>query len=252
MERRGQIGVFVIIAIVIVAIVVVFLLFRDARLPGTEERETPQQFFSSCMESVVKPVLAEIASQGGYRNPEGFIVYNETKVPYLCYTSEYFKPCVIQQPDPLGNFERALNDVLTAEAERCASEFERAFEQRGYSVSRTTTRVNASFVPGQLHLEVAAPMTLSRDVSRTYKTFDFAYGSEYYDLLAIATSILDFESTYGDSETTTYLRYYPDLKIQKTKLADGSKIYTLSNILTDEHFTFATRSLALAAGYPPQ
>lgn len=252
MERRGQIGVFVIIALVIVAIVVAFMLFREVRLPGQEERETPQQFFSSCMEVAVQPVLADIASQGGYRNPEGFIVYNETKIPYLCYTSEYFKPCVIQQSDPLGNFERAISEALAVEAERCASEFETAFEARGYRVSRSATRVNASFAPQQLRLEIAAPMTLSRDVSRTYKTFDLSYKSEYYELLAIATSILDFESTYGDSETTTYLRYYPDLKIQKIKLSDGSKIYTLSNVVRDESFTFATRSLAWAAGYPPQ
>lgn len=252
MERRGQIGVFVIIAIVIVAIVIVFVLMRDVRLPGTEERETPQQFFSSCMESAVKPIVAEIADQGGYRNPEGFIVYNETKIPYLCYTSEYFKPCIIQQHDPLGNFEHVLNEVLALEAERCASEFESAFEARGYSVSRADTKVNVSFAPRQLLLEIAAPMTLSRDVSRTYKTFELSYKSEYYELLAIATSILDFESTYGDSETTTYMRYYPDLTIQKTKLSDGSKIYTLSNVVTNERFTFATRSLALAAGYLTQ
>ncbi len=250
--KKGQLGVFVILAIVIVAIVIVFLLIRTPRLPGPEDRATPQQYLQTCLESAVRPLLVELSAQGGYREPLGFIVYNDTKVPYLCYTSEFYKPCIIQQPDVIQNFERSLNEVLTEETARCMKTFEEEFEGRGYSVSRTTTSVNTSFVPGKLKIELRAPVTLSRDVSRTYQTFELSFKSELYDLASISTSILDFESTYGDSETTSYLRYYPDLKIQKTKLSEGSKIYTVSNVVTKEEFTFATRSLAWGAGYPSQ
>ncbi len=252
MIKKGQIGLFVIMAIIILALIIAFLLFRGVKLPGTEDTATPQQYISSCLEPVIEPLVDEIAGQGGYIEPEGFIVYNDTKLPYLCYTSEYFKPCIIQQPDVLGNFEKSLNAALLDEARRCTEQFEDEFESRGYSVSKSTTAVNASFTPGKINVEVLAPMTISRDVSRTYQKFDFSFKSEYYDILSISTSILDFESTYGDTETTTYMRYYPDIKILKNKLSDGTKIYTVSNVVSGEEFTFATRSLAWAAGYPPQ
>ena len=252
MARRGQIGLFVIVAIVILAIVIAFLLFRDVGFRGTEDTLTPQQYLASCIEPAITPIVSEIGAQGGYEEPEGFIVYNDTKLPYLCYTSEYFKPCVIQQPDPLGTFERSLNSVLSSEAVRCAEQFEEEFERRGYRISRSTTNVNVSFAPGRLSVQVIAPMTVSRDVSRTYQSFDLSFESELYEIVSIAGSILDFESTYGDAEITSYLHYYPNIKIQKTKLSDGSKVYSISNVGTQEQFTFATRSLAWAAGYPPQ
>ncbi len=252
MGKRGQISIFVIIALVIVVVAVVYLLMRSPRLEGDDERATPHQFLSSCLESSVQPILAELGAQAGMTAPEGFIVYNESKVPYLCYTSEYYKPCVVQQPDVLGAFESSLSGALQEEAERCMKEFEAAYERRGYSVARAGTRVNASFTPGKLQVQLRAPVTMNKEVSRTYQTFDLSYASQYYDLASIATSILDYESSYGDSETTTYLQYYPDLKIQKIKLSDGSKIYRVSNVVSKEEFTFATRSLAWGAGYPAQ
>ena len=70
-----------------------------------------------------------------------------------------------------------------------------------------------------------------------------------YDLIMTSVSIIDYESTYGDSETTLYMQYYPDLKIEKTKLSDGTTIYVLTNVISKESFTFASRSLAWPPGY---
>ena len=60
---------------------------------------------------------------------------------------------------------------------------------------------------------------------------------------------MQFESVLGDSETTLYIQYYPDLKIEKIKRADEGTIYKLSNVVTGDEFTFASRSLNWPAGY---
>jgi hypothetical protein len=70
-----------------------------------------------------------------------------------------------------------------------------------------------------------------------------------YDLLAIATSIIDFETTYGDSETTIYMDYFRNVKVEKNKLSEGTTIYTLTDRNTLEEFKFASRSLVYPAGY---
>jgi hypothetical protein len=64
----------------------------------------------------------------------------------------------------------------------------------------------------------------------------------------IATSIVDFSSTVGDAETLNYVQFYPNLKIEKLK-KEGDTIYTLTNVVTNEQFRFATRSLVWPAGY---
>ena len=63
-------------------------------------------------------------------------------------------------------------------------------------------------------------------------------------MLMIASSILNYEARYGDSDIWTYMIYYPDYRIEKFKQDEGSKIYTITNRNTGKQFTFATRSLS--------
>ena len=70
-----------------------------------------------------------------------------------------------------------------------------------------------------------------------------------YELTSIAESILNWEAQYGDVETMTYMSFYKDLKVEKYKQTDGSKIYILTNRNTGDKFQFATRSYAFPAGY---
>lgn len=248
-SKKGQVGIFVIVAIVIVAAVLVLYLYRPGPLgPRSADTTDPVKFLQSCLEPGLGREVATLAAQGGTAVPLGFTVYNETKVPYFCYTSEYYKTCVVQQPNIQGAFERSLNEELADDVEVCMTSLREEFESRGYSVSGGKGKVNSSFVPGTLTVRIQAPLTLSKDVTRTYREFELSYSSQLYDLMAIATSILEFESTYGDSETTLYLRSYPDLKIEKLKQSDGTKIYTVSNVVSGEQFRFASRSLAWPPG----
>ena len=91
-------------------------------------------------------------------------------------------------------------------------------------------------------------MTFTKETTQEFQTFRFAKSSELYTLLMTAMSIIDFESTYGDSEVTIYMQYYPELQLRKMKLMDGSKIYSIKNVKTSETFTFASRSLAWPGG----
>ena len=84
---------------------------------------------------------------------------------------------------------------------------------------------------------------------RQWYDFEIELSSEIYFLLMTATSIVDFESTYGDSETRLYLLYYPNLVIEKNKLGDGSKIYKVREVTTKEEFIFASRSVAWPGGF---
>jgi hypothetical protein len=70
-----------------------------------------------------------------------------------------------------------------------------------------------------------------------------------YQLVNIADSIIDFESIYGDSETTIYMNYYHDLKVEKLKQIDESTIYILTDRTDGNKFQFASRSYAFPPGY---
>ena len=250
MHKRGQISIFVIIALVIVGIIIVFMVYPNIRTLVAPQEISPERYLSDCMQPEVKGVVETLSAQGGYQNPEGYINYLGTNVKYLCYVSGYYKTCLVQQPLLISHFEIELSKILTPKAEACARSMITEYQNRGFSVSYSDIKSNISLSSGKVEITFIAPITITKDeTTRTFEEFDAGVNSEIYDLLSIATSIIDFEATYGDSETTLYLRYYPDLKIEKIKLEDGIKIYKLTNSISGEMFQFATRSLVWPPGY---
>ena len=251
-NKRGQVTLFVIIAVVILVVVLVVLFYpRLVKfLPG-QEPVSPYAFLKSCIEDDIKPKVELLSKQGGYLNPEGFLYYQGEKIKYLCYSSEYYKTCVVQQPMIKNHFEQELSMAIDPEARTCVRNLIDEYERQGFNV--VSSRINSNIViePGKIKIDFEAPMTITKagEESLTFKNFEVNIDSEMYDLLFIAQSIIEFESTYGNSETTSFIQYYPDLKIEKTKLSDGSAVYVLTNVVTKEQFKFASRSLAWPPGY---
>jgi len=55
--------------------------------------------------------------------------------------------------------------------------------------------------------------------------------------------------TFGDAETTTYMNYYRDLKVEKKKKTDGTTVYIITDRNDGNKFQFASRSIAWPPGY---
>ncbi len=247
--KKGQMTIFIIVAIVIAILILLFFLLRP-RLPGIFEEElSPTSYLKGCIEPEVRPAVELLAKQGSYQAPEGYIEYKGAKIKYLCYTDDNYETCNVQQPMIKQNFERELNLMLKSRANQCVRNLISEYEKRGYEVSSGGIDSSASIVPNKIIISFNAPLTISKETSQKFQNFDAEINSEIYDLLFIANSIVEYEAELGDSATELYLQYYPDLKIEKIKLSDGTKIYKLSNVITGEEFSFASRSLAWPAGY---
>ena len=87
------------------------------------------------------------------------------------------------------------------------------------------------------------------DESTTVPNFNVMLNNNLYQLVAIANSIIAFETTFGDSETTFYMNYYKDIKVEKLKESDGTKVYILTDRTNNKKFQFASRSMAWKPGY---
>jgi hypothetical protein len=250
MKKRGQTTVFIILAIVIVVfgILIYFLYPKISTVLGLDSE--PNSYMQSCIEPSVKEGLSLLAKQGGYTNPEGYILYNGEKIKYLCYTAQYYVPCYVQQPMIRAKFEQELAQMVQSKADECAQDLKKYYEDRGYEVTGGGNALaTVAIVSDDVSVFVSAPMTITKDTVQRFDNFRVSIPSKMYSLLLTATSIIDFESTYGGSETTLYMQYYPNLKIQKTKLMDGSTVYTISDVTSEESFSFASRSLAWPPGY---
>lgn len=246
MKRRGQISIFVILAIVVVGIILVMFVFPEINVFVGEVE--PNSYLKECIEPSTQEILSLLVKQGGYSEPTNYLMYKGMSVQYLCYTEEDQKPCVIQQPILIGHVEKEIKEFVEPRASNCMENLKERYEDKGYSVQTTPGEIEVDIIPGSIGVIFVSPMTITKERTQTFQKFEVKLDSEIYDLLLTSTSILNFESIYGDSETTAYLRYYPDLKIEKTKLDDGT-FYKLSNVVTKDEFSFATRSLMWPSGY---
>ena len=245
-NKRGQITIAVIIAIAIVGIVLVIFLFPGVNLFVSDVN--PSSFLRKCIEPEVRDTLDVITRQGGYSQPTNYITYEGDGIQFLCYTSDNYLPCVVQQPLLKQHMEQEIKDRVSPVAVQCIRDLEEQYEKQGYTVERSPGELNVSFVPGNLVVEFLSPISVSKETTQEFRKFAVNINSEMYELIFIAQNIIAYESEFGDSEITLYVQLFPDIKVEKIK-REGDTIYKLTNVVTDDRFTFASRSLVWPPGY---
>lgn len=251
MLKRGQISLFIIAAIVVVGIVAALFIFPGTRSFVNRGELNPNSFLRDCIEPSVRDNIDILSRQGGYSDPDNYILFNDNKATYLCYTNQLYETCQVQQPLIKSHYELELKEAIGTVSRECFSSLVDDYESRGYDVRSGDLELNVSFIPGKLVVEFLTPLSVSKESTETFSKFALEIPSEMYNLLLTATSIIESESTFGDAETLLYIQYYPDLKIEKMKREEGT-VYILSNTLTEEEFIFSSRSRQFPPGYGAQ
>jgi len=257
MQKRGQITLFVIIAIVIIGALIIFFSVSNTG-KGLVDRVTGAEFdpyasLVSCVENnnAINPKISEILVQGGDSNPQHFALYKNNKLKYLCYTNQFYDRCVMQEPFVLQKTEKEIQQQTQKQIESCVEELKSQLNARGYSSNFGRLNYSASIVPDNIILNIGLPLSISRgETSKNYQTpFEVRKKSEAYNLIMIANSILNFEARYGAADIGEFMALYPDIRIEAQKQTDGSVFYLLSSRSTEEQFSFAVRSVAFPPGY---
>jgi len=246
MDKRGQVTLFIIVAVIIVGVAVAVFLTPRIQVYFTDVE--PNSFLKDCIEQDAREIMNLLAENAGYDSPPSFVEYQGEKFTYLCYTSEFYETCTVQQPLIKRNYELELKKQIEPRARACVEELVEAYESRGYDVQSTPGELNVSFIPGSLMLDFVSPLTVTKENRQTFQKFSTSINTEMYDLIFTAQSIVASEAVLGNAETLLYLQYYPDLKIEKI-LRDGDTIYILENVISEDKFQFATRSLVWPQGY---
>ena len=108
-NKKGQLTIFIIIAIIIVA-VLLFLFYP--RIKTIVSGPSPSSYIEKCTEDATKEVLEKLEAQGGSLTPENYILYEDNKVDYVCYTNEYYKRCTMQKPFLKQDIEKEITEYI--------------------------------------------------------------------------------------------------------------------------------------------
>ena len=246
--KKGQVSVFIILGLLI--IVVLLLLFsRDAGFDTIFTSQTPYQQIEGCVQDSIEEGLVILEAQGGSLEPENYYLYQDKKVDYLCYSENNLENCVVQKPLLTNSVNKELEKYAKPRIKNCLSTVRQSLESKGYIVNMKDPEIVIEIVPDNVLVNLDIDLTIEKSGVESYDDIRVGVKSKIYNFVMIATSIMQWETLYGDSETLNYMIYYPSLKVEKKKQGEGSTVYILTDRDSDEKFYFAVRSLAIPPGF---
>ena len=187
MLKRGQVTLFVIIAILIIGAVAVFMLFRSGTVRTPISSEQAQKIVASqvapvrdhvegCMEIVVIKTLNTLGRQGGYVLPRGGRFSMPTVMadaPFISYALFYDPsrgylnqlPSVEEEKNELAAFLGANLDFVT-----CIDDFSQFKKDVDVSAGNLTIdreNLDIGETSGEIIIPFIYPLVISRDQSKT-------------------------------------------------------------------------------------
>ena len=249
-NRSGQVTIFIIIAIIIVAAgLLIYSFYPQIKTSLTNQQQNPPSFIQSCIENDIKNAVNEVSVQGGSIAPENYITYNNSKVEFLCYTTEYYRNCLVQQPMLKQHIESEIKKQIGTNVDACFNSMKNSYIKQGYTVDLKTGDKRIELLPQRIVSTFNYSLTLTKgENTQKYNSFVVLLDNNLYELVAIANSIIDWETTYGHADVTTYMTYYHNLKVEDKSLTDG-KVYIVTDRNTGNKFQFAVRGQVWPAGY---
>jgi len=141
MWKRGQITIFIIIAIFLIAAIILFFVFRDSIKIGgiPKDIEPIYNDFSTCLEDSSYQGLREIALHGGYYNVpfESSIIYFDGTIPYYYLDSRDYVPSI-------NTIEKEIAEYISENLKNCF--YLEEYKTQGFRISvgdfSTSAKIN--------------------------------------------------------------------------------------------------------------
>lgn len=241
-NKKGQLSLFVIIAIVVVSGILVFFFVIK---PNYIFDSADSTGFEGCINDAVTLGIEELGINGGFVTPEFSYPYGGENFVYLCYTNEYYKTCTVQRALLKESFEGELEKHLREKIDFCYSSSLDELRAQGNEVTGGEITYEINFEPGSVVTSINAPTAIG---SQSFKKFNIKTNSHVYEMVMLATSIIQNEAHYGDYEVTAAMILQPDFTVRKMEQGEGTKLYVIESELFRNKFQFASRSLVLPPG----
>lgn len=249
-NKKGQVMIFVILAVIIVAVIVLFFtIYRGPKISIGEEFN-PENFIDRCLRESLREKTGIMLSQGGFVAPTDFKLYNDIKVSYLCKNINHYEPCINQYPRYITRLQQELDISVKEDVETCFVELESELDKRNYQHSGGEISVESVLKPRTVEMTVYRDFSLQKnEVSRNFDSFTVSVKSPLYDLALVANEIVGQEAKFCYFEYVGFNVLYPEFDIKKHSASDSTKIYTIKDKKTGAEMNIAVRGCAIPAGF---
>mgnify|MGYP001571484839 CR=1 FL=1 len=249
-SKKGQITIFVIIALIIVAIIII--LFVILRTPFTQKIsvENPRIYLEDCIKKSLEKNEKLILDKNFYLNLDhNFVLYSKEKVPYLCISGQFYAPCINQEPMLIEFVRKEIESLTHKDAEICFSDLIDQLRKSDYKVQESDMTFSIILQDKIILADIKKEIIIEKNEDkRVVEIWDTKISSSLFQFLDTARNIVNFESTLCEFDSLNWMRYYSDILIKKFVASDQSKIYSLEDKLTEQEVKFAVKTCVLPAG----
>ena len=200
------------------------------------------------MRDSASEALGILSEQGGLIAPSGYVLFDNNKVNYLCYTNQYYVRCVNQFPLLKYDVESEITDFIKPKVQACVSDLKEILEKQGYAVDSGLLKLETNLQPKKVLINAEMPLTVSKEDTARYEKYEAVVLSPVYEQVILAQNIVNSETRFGDYDQLTYMLINSQANIEKLSQGE-STIYILRDRNTGRRFLFAVRSYMMPPGF---
>lgn len=255
--KRGQITIWVILAIVLFATtLIVFFLIKDVKIDKPYETDSVfdlESILNRCAEMAVNEAVDLMLPHGGFINPENTVFFNNTHIAYLCVNNIYYDPCILQHPALLNEIKQEIKNYVTPIIEGCFEDIEREFESSGAVVDFIGgLNVDVDLGKDRVFLDIQQKTNVRKSgESRIFENINIEITNPIYNLATLGMEIASQESSYCYFEFIGYNALYPRYKIRPDVITIDLKsvtIYSITDTKSGKIMNIAISSCSIPPG----
>jgi len=251
MSKKGQVTIFIVLGLIIASAIIFFFIYSGKTVFVVSPADSPDAYLEKCIKDSLKESENAIYASNGFvtQDKHTSILYRSEQVPYLCTSYEYYTSCMPQEPMFAEKQRILIENKVAVDLENCLSELKKDFEKQGYSVNENNSKVKVSFVEDSVEVLVGMNFIASRDdASIKLSDMEITYPSKLFNLLKLAQTIVNYESTLCEFNIIGWMSNDPEILIKRDSLSDQTKVYTLTERISQKEIKFAIRTCVLPAG----
>jgi hypothetical protein len=254
-NKIGQITILVIVAlIIVVSIILIATLLKNNSSLNIQASENPQGYIANCVQTYLQNAETKMLEGNGYLElNSNYALYNlnkpNEKVPYLCKASQFYNPCINQEPMLIEKTRKDMQILTQKDVEACFSKLMTEIKKTSIIIHEENLKYSLDFSEGYIIAKMSKKITIKKgETENSFEKFDSKIQSPFYSLINTARQIVNYESELCEFNNINWMMNFRDISIDKFVTSDQTKIYNLKDRLTSKKFTFAVKSCVMPAG----
>mgnify|MGYP001574177548 CR=1 FL=1 len=253
-SKKGQITIFVIIALIIVVAIALFFALKQVSISpggggifgGPLSGQQTQTYIEDCAKKATSEILPEMYLKAGFINPSPFFIYDGEKIGYLCYTPFKNQLCINKHPVLNKEVEKVITDYITPKIQKCFSDIKEQLRDSDFRDSPAID-INVFVEDKKIAVKIKKDIAYTfNDNSVQLSIFNTEVDSAFFDFIKLSSQIIDeeldcdCEKESCNADITRLNKNNREFEITKpVYTSEGIEIYNIKEILTQNEFKFA-------------